>query len=105
MILELHSAPFSPCHHEIRARFFSSSMTDDLRYTPSDFFETFPFPESWETHPNLEEAGAAYDEFLTALMVENDEGITKCGQRRHDLLALRRRQIVHMRNKSRDHSL
>ena len=49
--------------HEIRARFCGSSLTDDLRYTPSDFFGTFPFPESWETHPNLEETGAAYDEF------------------------------------------
>ncbi len=30
--------------HEIWARFFASSMKDDLRYTPSDCFETFPFP-------------------------------------------------------------
>ena len=30
--------------HEIWARFFSSSMKDDLRYAPSDCFETFPFP-------------------------------------------------------------
>ena len=30
--------------HEIWARFFGSSMKDDLRYTPSDCFETFPFP-------------------------------------------------------------
>ena len=28
-----------------------SSMKDDLRYTPSDCFETFPFPEDWETEP------------------------------------------------------
>ena len=28
--------------HEIWARFFSSSMKDDLRYTPSDCFATFP---------------------------------------------------------------
>ena len=28
--------------HEIWARFFGSSMKDDLRYTPSDCFETFP---------------------------------------------------------------
>ena len=39
--------------HEIWARFFGSSMKDDLRYTPSDCFETFPFPEGWETHPAL----------------------------------------------------
>ena len=32
--------------HEVWARFFGSSMKDDLRYTPSDCFETFPFPEA-----------------------------------------------------------
>ncbi len=31
--------------HEVWARFLSSSMKDDLRYSPSDSFETFPFPE------------------------------------------------------------
>ena len=31
--------------HEIWARFLGSSMKDDLRYTPSDCFETFPFPD------------------------------------------------------------
>ena len=43
--------------HEIWARFFGSSMKDDLRYTPSDCFETFPFPDHWETRPDLEAAG------------------------------------------------
>jgi hypothetical protein len=37
--------------HEVFARFFSSSMKDDLRYNPSDCFETFPFPENWENPP------------------------------------------------------
>ena len=37
--------------HEIWARFFGSSMKDDLRYTPSDVFETFPFPHGWTTDP------------------------------------------------------
>ena len=54
--------------HEIWARFFGSSMKDDLRYTPSDCFETFPFPEGWETHPGLEAAGKAYYDFRAALM-------------------------------------
>ena len=56
--------------HEIWARFFGSSMKDDLRYTPSDCFETFPFPDGWETHPALEAAGAAYYDFRAALMIE-----------------------------------
>ncbi|MHC5722202.1 MAG: type IIL restriction-modification enzyme MmeI, partial [Nostoc sp.] len=48
--------------HEIWARFLGSSMKDDLRYAPSDCFETFPFPENWETNPTLEAAGKTYYE-------------------------------------------
>ena len=70
--------------HEIWARFFGSSMKDDLRYTPSDCFETFPFPENWETHPALEAASEAYYEFRAALMIENAEGMTKTYNRFHD---------------------
>ena len=70
--------------HEIWARFFGSSMKDDLRYTPSDCFETFPFPEGWETHSALEAAGKAYYEFRATLMVRNDEGMTKTYNRFHD---------------------
>ena len=71
--------------HEIWARFFGSSMKDDLRYTPSDCFETFPFPEGWETHPALEAAGKAYYEYRAALMVDNGEGMTGTYNRFHDL--------------------
>ncbi len=70
--------------HEIWARFFGSSMKDDLRYTPSDCFETFPFPANWDTHPALEAAGKAYYEFRAALMVEHDEGLTATYNRFHD---------------------
>ena len=70
--------------HEIWARFFGSSMKDDLRYTPSDCFETFPFPEGWETHPALEGVGKTYYEFRAALMVRNNEGLTKTYNRFHD---------------------
>ncbi len=70
--------------HELWARFFGSSMKDDLRYTPSDCFETFPFPEDWETHPDLEAAGRTYYDYRAALMIENDEGLTKTYNRFHD---------------------
>ena len=59
-------------------------MKDALRYTPSDCFETFPFPDSWESHPDLEAAGKTYYEFRAALMVRNDEGLTKTYNRFHD---------------------
>ncbi|MCG3134079.1 MAG: hypothetical protein HMLKMBBP_01365 [Planctomycetes bacterium] len=70
--------------HETWARFFGSSLEDRLRYTPSDCFETFPFPENWETDPRLEVAGRAYYEFRADLMVRNNEGLTKTYNRFHD---------------------
>jgi len=70
--------------HEVWARFFSSSMKDDINYSPSDCFETFPFPQNWETHPALEATGKAYYEFRAALMVRNNEGLTKTYNRFHD---------------------
>ena len=71
--------------HEIWARFFGSSLEDRLRYTPSDCFETFPFPECWETDLTLEAAGKAYYEYRAALMVDNNEGMTQTYNRFHDL--------------------
>ena len=70
--------------HEIWARFFGSSMKDDLRYTPSDIFETFPFPPAWTTDPTLEAAGQAYYDFRAGLMVRDDDGLTKTYNRFHD---------------------
>ena len=70
--------------HEVWARFFASSMKDDLRYTPSDCFETFPFPPNWQSNPALEAAGKAYYDFRAALMVKNNEGLTKTYNRFHD---------------------
>lgn len=51
-------------------------MKDDLRYTPSDCFKTFPFSEHFETDAALEAAGKAYDEFRGDLMVRSNEGLT-----------------------------
>ena len=75
----LHSRP-----HELWALFFGSTMKDDPVYTPSDCFETFPFPPDWQTDPTLEAAGRAYYDFRAALMVRNDEGLTKTYNRFHD---------------------
>lgn len=70
--------------HEIWARFFGSSMKDDLRYTPSDVFETFPFPQNWTTDPVLEDAGQAYYDFRADLMIRNNAGLTRTYNRFHD---------------------
>ena len=70
--------------HEVWTRFFCSSMKDDLRYNPSDCFTTFPFPPNFETDPKLESIGEVYYEFRAALMVRNNEGLTKTYNRFHD---------------------
>ena len=59
-------------------------MKDDLRYTPSKCFQTFPFPPGFEAHPLLEAAGQAYYDYRGALMVRNNEGLTKTYNRFHD---------------------
>jgi len=70
--------------HEVWSRFFASSLEERLRYTPSDCFETFPFPKSFETNTALETAGREYYKFRAALMVMNNEGLTKTYNRFHD---------------------
>ena len=70
--------------HEVWTRFFSSTLGDGLRYTPSDCFETFPFPEDWQTNTALEAAGQAYYDFRAELMVETGLGLTKTYNRFHD---------------------
>ena len=60
-------------------------MKDDLRYTPSDCFETFPFPDKWEADAALEAAGRTYYEFRASVMTRNDEGLTATYNRFHDL--------------------
>jgi hypothetical protein len=70
--------------HEAWARFTGSTLKDDLLYNPTDCFGTFPFPEGFETDLALEAAGKTYYEFRAALMVRNNEGLTKTYNRFHD---------------------
>jgi len=70
--------------HEIWTRFLGSSFKDDLRYTNTDCFETFPFPKGWETLPSLEAIGEEYYTFRAELMIKNDEGMTKTYNRFHN---------------------
>jgi hypothetical protein len=70
--------------HELWARFCCSTAMDLMRYTPSDCFETFPFPAGFEASAALEAAGREYYEFRTALMVRHNEGLTKTYNRFHD---------------------
>ncbi|WP_413465890.1 DUF559 domain-containing protein [Planktothrix agardhii] len=57
--------------HEIWARFFGSSLEDRLRYTPSDCFETFPFPLIPDPSPTRE-AGSQKIDISPASILEEE---------------------------------
>ena len=70
-------------------------MEDRLRYTPTDCFETFPFPTALldsatndpayeATRQSLEAIGERYHKFRAQLMVGNNEGLTSTYNRFHD---------------------
>src|SRR5206468_2871846 len=69
--------------HEIWARFFSSSMKDDLRYTPSDCFDSFAFP-GLSNDPALRQLGKDYYEFRSQMMQDSKEGLTTIYNWFHD---------------------
>ncbi len=70
--------------HELWARFFASSMKDDLRYTPSDCFLTFAFPIGFSTDENVEAIGQTYYLYRASLMNDSHEGLTQTYNRFHD---------------------
>ena len=65
--------------HEAWARLLSLSLEDRLRYTASDCFETFPFPESdpRATIPGLQDVGKRLYEVRARFMLDTDQGLTK----------------------------
>ena len=60
---------------------YASTMRQDIRYTPTDVFETFPQPEYSE---RVASAGRALDEHRRALMIDRNEGLTKTYNRVND---------------------
>jgi hypothetical protein len=69
---------------EVRARFFGSSLEERFMYAAHACFATFPFPPSWNADARLEAIGERYYDFRAALVVQNDEGLTKTYNRFHE---------------------
>jgi hypothetical protein len=67
--------------HEVWAREYSSSLRNDMQYTASDCFDTFPFPTSTS---NLEEIGEKYYTHRQSIMQTRQEGLTKTYNRFHN---------------------
>ncbi|NWJ98600.1 MAG: hypothetical protein HXX20_22850 [Chloroflexi bacterium] len=67
--------------HDVWVRFYSSSLGNTLRYSPSDCFETYPFPEDLS---QLGSIGEEYNQQREAIMVLRGEGLTQTYNRFHD---------------------
>ncbi|MBD2714372.1 hypothetical protein KBK19_04920 [Microvirga sp. STR05] len=65
--------------HEMWTRQYASSMKGDLRYTPSDCYQTFPFPQGCSQNNLLviESAGSVYHEYRSQLMLNLNLGLTR----------------------------
>jgi len=59
----------------------ASTMRTDVRYTPTDCFETFPQPRLTDA---VSTAGGAVDAHRSAPMLDRQEGLTKTYNRVHD---------------------
>ncbi len=75
--------------HEVWAREYSSTLRTDMQYTPSNCFETFPFPtpdpsDLSTQFPTLNTIGETYYTHRQAIMRERQEGLTKTYNRFHD---------------------
>jgi hypothetical protein len=60
---------------------YGSSLKGDQRYTPTDCFETFPFPLNMDS---LEDIGERYYTHRQAIMLTRQEGLTKTYNRFHN---------------------
>ncbi|MCK6685975.1 MAG: BREX-1 system adenine-specific DNA-methyltransferase PglX, partial [Thermoanaerobaculia bacterium] len=76
-----HFALLQSNFHEPWARIHSSSLETRINYSPSDCFETFPFPRDL---PSLEGAGDRYDAHRRSIMLARQEGLTKTYNRFHN---------------------
>lgn len=85
--------------HERWARLHASSMRNDLRYTPSECFETFPFPDPPTLAPDapLEAIAARLYETRAAYMLDTNQGLTKTYNALTDR-SLATPQIEHLRH-------
>uniref|UniRef100_UPI00338E9466 Eco57I restriction-modification methylase domain-containing protein n=1 Tax=Acidiphilium sp. TaxID=527 RepID=UPI00338E9466 len=70
--------------HEIWARFFGTTQTDRLIYTPSDAFDNFPLPDGATNRVAMEQAGKDYYEARAALMQSTNKGLTETYNRFND---------------------
>lgn len=70
--------------HEVWVSAFGSTLGDAPVYTVKSCFRTFPFPNDFESNPDLLCAGAAYHAHRAQMMIASKKGLTKTYNRFHD---------------------
>ena len=63
----------------------ASKMKRDLRYTPTDCFETFPFPKKIRDNEALSRLGQRFFDLRQQYMIENNVGLTEFYNRFHSI--------------------
>jgi hypothetical protein len=89
-----HFAVLQSTYHIEWAWHYSSTMKQDLRYSPTDVFENFPFPEYMI---GLETVGEEYHETRRQIMLDRQEGLTDTYNRFHNPHE-RAEDIAHLRD-------
>ena len=69
--------------HEVWARFFNTTMKDDMQYTLTQCFETFAFPINWASSAVLNSTGERLHTKRSSLMIDKAEGLTTIYNRFH----------------------
>jgi hypothetical protein len=77
-----HFAVMQSSLHEQWVRQYSSTLKGDVRYSPTDVFENFPFPDILLSNLNI--TGETYHEHRRQLMLARQEGLTTTYNRFHN---------------------
>jgi hypothetical protein len=76
-----HAAVLSSTFHDAWARKYSGSLKFDLRYSPTDCLQNFPFPNDVAV---LDEIGDRYLSYRKETLLAENQGLTKVYNRVHE---------------------
>lgn len=94
-----HAAVLSSTFHEAWARRYSGSLKFDLRYSPTDCFQNFPFTDNASS---LDEIGDRYLSYRKETLVAESRGLTQVYNRVHEQPEARSKRIEELRSLRRE---